>query len=323
MNRNKVAAALIMTGLVAGCGGGGGGSTSSTPSASSLTAVSGKVADGYLYNAIVFMDKNGNYQYDVGEPYAVTGQNGQYTLNVAPGDVGKYPIVAIAVKGQTIDMDNPGQTLANGYAMSLPAAAVSGSVSSFISPMSTLVRENMAANPGLSLTDAMTQLRNQMNLPSGTNVMADYIGMASSSDAGTASSGALMHTAATDMATLMSGQAAQVIGTSGTTTTVDVNRFRTMMGEINLQLPQMVQAMKAGATQNQTMMGQMTTSIGALVSSVAPTVSGMPFRNMTSLFPSMSGVRFWNMTGNPIPFLSGMMGGKGSGSATGGNTMGK
>jgi hypothetical protein len=93
-----------------------------------------------------------------------------------------------------------------------------------------------------------------------------------------------------------------------------------LMGEMNLKMPQMIDAMKAGGQQNQTMMGQMASTLGSLVSSVAPTLSGVPFRNMTSLFPSMSGIRFWNMTAHPIPFLQGMMGGKGS--ATSGNTMG-
>ena len=151
-------AALLTISLIAGCGGG-----SSTPAAS--TAVSGKVADGYLAGATVFLDRNNNYQMDAGEPFTMTDANGAYTLMVDPADMGRYPIVAMAIKGQTVDKDT-NQTVADSYMLSMPASAVSGAVSSnFISPMSTLIREKMAANPGMTLTDAMTQLRNQMNMP--------------------------------------------------------------------------------------------------------------------------------------------------------------
>ena len=85
---------------IAGCGGGG-----STTAAPATLAITGKVADGYLANATVFLDKNGNYQLDPGEPFTTSDQNGAYVLNVAPDDVGKYPIVAIATKGQTVDKD--------------------------------------------------------------------------------------------------------------------------------------------------------------------------------------------------------------------------
>lgn len=89
-------AAVLIVGLIAGCGGGG-----SSPA--TTTSVSGKVADGYLVGATVFLDKDGNYQLDVGEPSTTTDANGAYTLNVDPADVGKYPLLAIAIKGQTIE----------------------------------------------------------------------------------------------------------------------------------------------------------------------------------------------------------------------------
>ena len=122
-------AALLTVSLIAGCGGSG-----SDPSAmmnTSQTSVSGKVADGYLVGAAVFLDKNGNYQLDAGEPSTTTSAQGAYTLNVDPDDVGAYPIVAMAIAGQTIDLDNPGQSIQNSYMLSMPATAVSGTVSSF------------------------------------------------------------------------------------------------------------------------------------------------------------------------------------------------
>ena len=212
-------AAALTVGLIAGCGGG----SSTTP-----TAISGKVADGYLVGATVFLDKNSNYQMDAGEPSTTTDANGVYTLNIDPADVGKYPIVAMAIKGVTVDMDNPGVAIANSYILSMPATAISGTVNrNFISPMSTLIREKMAANTGMTLTDAMVQLRNQMNLPVGIDMMADYV--ASSQSGTNAAQYQAMHTTAQQMAGLMAGQAALVINGSA----VSQSRYRGMMGAIN------------------------------------------------------------------------------------------
>ena len=160
--RKIIAALSLMTvGIISACGGSG--STAQT------TPVSGVVADGYLQNALVYLDKNGNYQLDPGEPNTTTDPHGGYTLNVDPADVGKNPIVAVAIKGQTIDMDS-GTAVQNSYALCTPGAGVSGSVSNFISPMTTLLREKLEANPGMTLAEAMTQLRNQLNMPAGMNM---------------------------------------------------------------------------------------------------------------------------------------------------------
>src|SRR5450631_4483185 len=115
MKKTMAAAAILIAGMIAGCGGGSG----TTPVAGT-TSVSGKVADGYLAGATVFMDKNGNYQLDAGEPLTVTDANGNYTLTVDPADVGKYPIVAMAIKGQTMDKDT-GMAVTSSYVLSMPA----------------------------------------------------------------------------------------------------------------------------------------------------------------------------------------------------------
>jgi hypothetical protein len=289
-NKVLAAVALVSLGLTAGCG-------SSSP-ATSTTAISGKVADGYLSNAIVFMDRNHNYQLDAGEPSAVTDQKGDFTLLVNPMDVGTHPIVAMAIGGQTTDLDNPMQKVAMSYVMSLPASAVSATATSFVSPISTLVREKMEARAGMTLSEAMTEVRNQMNLPPGMNVMADYVrlGSADSSDPNQALY-SMMHGAAQNMASLMVGEASKVMGMAGTGSTVDVNRFRAMMGAMNLQLPQMISAMQSGVRQNPALMSQIMANVANAVSAVPPMVAGMPFRNMSSLFPPMMHTRFWNMTG--------------------------
>jgi hypothetical protein len=289
-NKVLAAVALVSLGLTAGCG-------SSSP-VTSATAVSGKVADGYLANAMVFMDRNHNYQLDAGEPSTVTDQKGDFTLLVNAMDIGTHPLVAMAIGGQTTDLDNPTQKVAMSYMMSLPASAVSATATSFISPISTLVREKMEARAGMTLSEATTEVRNQMNLPPGMNVMADYVrlGSADSNDPNKAVY-SMMHGAAQNMASLMMAEASNVMGMAGTGSTVDVNRFRAMMGAMNLQLPQMISAMQTGLRQNQELMSQMMANVANAVNAVPPMVAGMPFRNMSSLFPPMMHTRFWNMTG--------------------------
>lgn len=293
MRKNIVTIAAVLTvGIIAGCGGSG-----SSPAAT--TTISGSVADGYLVGATVFLDKNGNYQPDSGEPSATTDANGTYTLNMDPADVGKYPIVAMAIKGQTLDKDT-NQTVPDSYVLSMPATSVSGTVNSnFISPMSTLIREKMAANPGMTLNDAMTQLRNQMNMPAGINMMANYVaGSQSGTDAAQYQS---MHTIAQQMAGLMAGQAPLVMNGSS----VNVNRYRGMMGTINSNMPAIAANAMNGLGMDSafmtSMMTSMQTQLGAMqMTGFFTNYSGM-FRNMTSHSS------FWSSTGTPTTPMSGSM----------------
>lgn len=215
---------LISIAIMTGCGAGSDISAGAGSGGTGVLAkqVSGTVADGYLVNATVFLDKNGNYQLDAGEPSATTDANGAYTLSVDPADVGKYPIVVLAIKGVTIDKDT-NQALAGSYVLSLPKDSVSGTVSNnFISPITSLVREMMETGLYASMQQAMDALSTKMGLPAGTNMMADYI----------ATNNTTMHAAAQNIATIMGNQMGQVLTTSGSTITVDVNRYRTMMGTI-------------------------------------------------------------------------------------------
>jgi len=255
------AAALLAIGLIAGCGGGG-----TTPTGSSTALVSGKVADGYLVGATVFMDKNGNYLLDAGEPFATTDANGAYTLTVDPADVGQYPIVAMAIKGVTIDKDT-NVAVTNSYVLSMPKDSVSGTVSSnFISPMTTQVREMMETRT-YTMQQAMDQLRTQLGLQAGTNIMADYMADPNNANYQT------MHTAAQNMATLMGSQMAQVMATNGAT--VDVNRYRGMMGTIFSNMSS-ITGPNAQTTMSN-LMGTMTTTLSNMP-------AGMPFRNMSTAF---------------------------------------
>jgi hypothetical protein len=292
-------AAVVTVGLIAGCGGGG----SSTPTSS--TAVSGKVADGYLVNATVFMDKNNNYQLDAGEPHTTTDANGAYTLmNVDPADVGKYPIVAMAIKGQTTDLETG--PVSDSYVLSMPAAAVFGTHSSnFISPMSTLIREKMTPNPNrpaMSMTDAMAQLRNQMNLPAGIDMISDFV--AGSQSGANMAQYQTMHTTAQQMASLMAGQATLVMNGSG----VNQNRYRSMMGTINSNMSAIAANVINGQGMNSTFMTGMRTQMQAQLGAMPMT----GFTNYSGMFRNMTSSRyFWNTNGGTMtpatPMSGGMM----------------
>ncbi|WP_224956294.1 hypothetical protein [Geomonas subterranea] len=255
------AAAFVAAGILAGCGGG---ASSGTDSAK----IAGKVADGYLEKATVFMDKNNNYRLDAGEPNTQTDANGAYTLTVDPADVGKYPIVALAVKDVTIDQDT-GHTVDLNYLLSLPKDSVSGAVSSnFISPLTTQVREMMETG-NYTMTQAMDQLRLKLHLSQDTDMMGDYM----------AGRNTALHQTAQNMATLMGGQMGQVYQ-SGSDTVVDVNRYRGMMGAMFSN----ISSVRAATTNAE--MTQLMTQMSSNLSNISV---GQPFRNMSTYFGGMMG----------------------------------
>ncbi|MBW4054671.1 MAG: hypothetical protein HIU83_04600 [Proteobacteria bacterium] len=221
-----IAICLFSAAIITGCGSGGGfDSTAGVGTGGTGTlakTVSGTVADGYLVNATVFLDRNGNYQLDAGEPSTTTDLNGTYKLNVDPADIGKHPIVALIIKDVTIDKDT-NQKVLNSYVLSMPKENVSGSVSdNFISPISSQLRELMETGRYTTVLQAADALRTQMGLPAGTDITANYI----------VSNHTVMHYDAQNMATLMGNQMGHVMGMDGSSIIVDVNLYRTMMGTI-------------------------------------------------------------------------------------------
>jgi len=181
-----------------------------------------------------------------------------------------YPIVAIAIKGVTIDKDS-GTAVQNSYVLSMPASATSGTVSSnFISPMSSQLREMMETGKYATMQQAMNDLGAKIGMPAGTDMLTDYM----------AANNATMHTAAQNMASLMGSQMPQVMGTSGSTTAVDVNRYRAMMGMIFSNMSSIKGSTTDAQSAMSDLMGTMTTSLSNM-----PMMSvGQPFLNMSTTF---------------------------------------
>jgi hypothetical protein len=167
--------ALLSLCLLSACGGGGGGDSSGTSRTaddggpSVVTTLSGTVADGYLRDARVFLDRNNNRVYDNGEPTAQSTTGGSYSLNVNPGDGNLYPVVAQVVAGQTIDEDS-GAPVVHSYLLeSLPGHW------QFVSPLTTLVTLERDKNPSFSQQQAEISVRSQLGIADSVSLFADYI----------------------------------------------------------------------------------------------------------------------------------------------------
>jgi hypothetical protein len=104
MNKKSIACLFSSAMMFAGCGGGSGGSANSTDD---FASVSGKVIDGYISGATVFLDLNFNGVLDAGEPQTGSGDFGDYTLELSPEDrecLGYVPLV-VDVPAGAIDED--------------------------------------------------------------------------------------------------------------------------------------------------------------------------------------------------------------------------
>lgn len=291
MKRQALAVICIISiGIIAGCGGGSGAGTTTT-------TISSKVADGYLSGAEVFLDMNGNYQWDANEPKTTTDGTGAYHMTVPAADAAKYPMVAHAIAGTTKDLDNPNVPISNSYVLCAPAGSTG-----FISPMSTLIREKILANPGMSLNDAMTQLRNQMNLPAGFDMMSDYV--AGSLSGVNAPHHQEMHTIAQQMVGLMAGQSELVMPPGGN---VNVNRYHSMMGTINSNMSGIAANVENHLDEQSTFMTTMMTEMHTHLGEISTTGG---FMNYSSMFRNMTSSRhFWDTTSGTTTPMTPMGGG--------------
>lgn len=148
MNKLTLIATLIVAGFLTSCGGGGG---STTPNAT----ISGQAADGYLQNAKVCADVNGDSVCNDSEPQQrETGADGSFTL---PATAANYPII-VEVVPTTIDSDT-GLEVSSTYTLSAPKGKT------FISPITTMIQNKISESEGgLSADEAAIQVQNTLNM---------------------------------------------------------------------------------------------------------------------------------------------------------------
>ncbi|NAX44728.1 MULTISPECIES: pullulanase-type alpha-1,6-glucosidase [unclassified Vibrio] len=127
-----------------------------------------QVMDGYLTNAQVWLDVNGNRQFEQNEPQAYTDQKGIAKINVAGlrGDVKNYYLMASAIKGKTVDQDIPTVKMARNYLMMAPANYP------VISPFTTYLSVQM--QNGKRESKALAELKKALRIPT-LDVQADYV----------------------------------------------------------------------------------------------------------------------------------------------------
>lgn len=181
-----IAIGLVGSTMLVGCGGDS--SDSTTSSGSNPTAAptySVTAIDGYLQNAQVWLDINGNFQLDKDtEPTAITGKGGIAKLDVSTvTNPEQYPVIVKAIAGQTIDedtisSDNPdGTPITAEYVMSAPAGETA------VTPLSTLVHVvlEQTKSDGDSTEDiekkkqaAVSQVAEQLGIDK-DDVLGDFI----------------------------------------------------------------------------------------------------------------------------------------------------
>lgn len=166
---NKKLSVLTLALALAGCGSGDSDEKASTPapapqpifSSYDLTAI-----DGYLKNADIWLDINGNGLLDSGEPSTTTGDGGRATLQI-PSDITAedYSVVVIAKAGITID-ESFGRTIVSDFIMAAPPGEP------VVTPLSTLVYLKMKSDA--TKEEAIQQVAETLNIPTYA-VLGDFI----------------------------------------------------------------------------------------------------------------------------------------------------
>ncbi|MGE4579896.1 MAG: Ig-like domain-containing protein [Desulfuromonadales bacterium] len=207
MMKIRLNGALLLIGalLLAGCGGSGGDSSMSGDPASlpdlsaSTTSLEGHVADGYLRNALVFLDRNGNKRHDADEPMTRSGERGYYSLSVTKEDGDRYPVVVQIQAGETIDEDNVGEPVAFNMTLEAPTGH-----HAFISPLSTLIKHELDKAPQMAVPEAEVRVRNALNLAGDLSLLEDYVAQSlSSADADRRAAAVQAHNTARVLTRLM------------------------------------------------------------------------------------------------------------------------
>lgn len=163
MENNKIAsAAMLLALLLSGCGGGG----DSTTEKKVTWERSVTVIDGYLENAVVWLDQDDDGVLDSNEPSARTNASGQATLKgetSASATPAIHRLMVQAIAGETKDRgDGTGApvTVARTYLMSAPGNY------NLVTPFTTLIDQTMRANIGSTSEEAASKVASDLGLQS-------------------------------------------------------------------------------------------------------------------------------------------------------------
>jgi hypothetical protein len=133
-NYIKTTAISASISLLVACGGGGGGNASTT-------TIGGVAIDGYLGGAKVCVDLNLNFKCDDGEPFAITKDDGTYSIPWSGGDAAGLVVITETLP-TTKDTDDLGKTFAEVGRQSFTLAApvpVGVTTDIKITPLTTMI----------------------------------------------------------------------------------------------------------------------------------------------------------------------------------------
>ena len=168
-----------------------------TAAAAATTSVSGRVADGYIQGATICVDINENGACDSDEPQTVSTAGGEYHLDI-PEDAADAPILAI-VPPTAIDEDT-GEAIGKELHFSTP-----GDKPLFLSPITTLVHQELKDNPSLSTEDAEAAVLETLGMPDETeaSLFTDYVAQSKQGDDDTREKFNYLHQTARVVASMM------------------------------------------------------------------------------------------------------------------------
>ncbi|OCH13162.1 hypothetical protein A6E05_08505 [Aliivibrio sp. 1S165] len=130
--------------ILVGCGG----SDSNNDNTGGNNPVSGKVIDGYVVGANVFLDLNNNGLHDRGEPFNKSDENGDYKMSLSNADYECLQWVPTIVQVPVGAMDLDLGVVTEAYEMIIPPTydPLANSSSRHATPLTTMLWNSVSAN---------------------------------------------------------------------------------------------------------------------------------------------------------------------------------
>ncbi|MBP9569683.1 MAG: hypothetical protein KBE13_06035, partial [Aeromonadaceae bacterium] len=151
---------VAVSAALTGCGG-------DDNNESTSTTLQATAIDGYLRNALVWLDVNGNNQLDSDEPNGRSGEGGKVTLDVSGVEnPSSYRLLVQAIVGETVDETRGAITQT--FTLSAPPGVAE------VTPLSTLVDQKMQQDPTLDRDAAVAAIAADLGLQP-EQVLGDFI----------------------------------------------------------------------------------------------------------------------------------------------------
>lgn len=173
----KAVVTLALSVLLNACGESGEMSSVSTSDTSLAAAIpsapdniiSGRVADGYINGATVCLDLDNSDSCGADEPSTITGSGGAYTLEI-PANLQGVQVIA-DIPASAIDEDT-GTAIGQNLLFAAPAERPE-----FISPITTLIQQEVRNNPALRIDEAEEAVKRELGIDTadGVSLFQDYV----------------------------------------------------------------------------------------------------------------------------------------------------